>query len=185
MKYEMKTPCKHCPFRSNIRGYLTKERVIEIAHSVLSGQSFPCHKTTEAIESDDGIEDMEATPDSQECAGASIFAQRHKTSSQMSRIAERLGMKVAKLNSRAKVCRSVDEMVEVHCGPQDGECCEISGQGCDAPAGYDLGGVVCDGGETVTTTCDECGCYVCESCSAVANGKRICENCGEICDDDQ
>lgn len=183
MKYSMATPCKHCPFRTNIEGYLTKERVIEIAHSVLQGQTFPCHKTTQAVEEDDGGCDMQATDDSQECAGAAIFAAKHETSSQMSRIAGRLGMKVAKLNMRAKVCKSLDQMIEVHCGKQEGEPCEIVDDGCLAPAGYDFGGTICDGGETVTTTCDECGRYVCDNCSEVTGkGKkkrRACNGCRE------
>lgn len=177
MKYTMASPCPHCPFRSNIKGYLTKERVVEIAQSVLAGSSFPCHKTTKEIEDDEGESDMVATKDSQECAGAAIFAAKHGASSQMSRIAERLGMKVSKLNMRAKVCNTVREMVEVHCGKEEGETCEVVGDDCLAPAGYAIGGAVSEGTEYITTTCYACGCYVCENCSKIIKKKRICENC--------
>jgi len=178
MKHTMRTPCAHCPFRSNIRGYLTKERVVEIAHSVIQGQSFPCHKTTEAIENEDGSEDLEATADSVQCAGAEIFAAKHGCSSQMSRISERLGMKVAKLNMRAKVCKTLTQMVEVHCGPQEeGEPCHVCGPDCEAPAGYQMGNGVVEGTEVVDTTCDSCSEFVCGACSQIVKGKRICDDC--------
>ncbi len=181
MKHTMATPCKHCPFRSNISGYLTKERVVEIATSVLKGESFPCHKTTESIEYDDGEDDMVATADSAQCAGAEIFAAKNGKSSQMSRIAERLGMKVSKLNMRAKVCKSLEQMVEVHCGKEEteGETCEVCDSGCLAPAGYDHGGAIIHGMEFIDTTCDECGCFVCDGCSETIKNKRICNNCQE------
>lgn len=181
MKYTMSKPCKHCPFRTDIKGYLTQERCVEIAHSVLRGETFPCHKTTQAIENVEGESDMEATEDSQECAGAAIFAAHNGCSSQMSRIAERLCLPVAKLNMRAKVCKTVTEMVKVHCGDdfEEGEVCEVVNRNCLAPAGYAIGNGIAHGTEFVTTTCDECGCYVCDECSTVTNKKRICDNCKE------
>jgi hypothetical protein len=180
MKHTMSTPCKHCPFRKNIAGYLRKERVVEIAHSVLRGETFPCHKITEEVENEDG-NDMEATEDSQECAGAAIFAHHNGMSSQMSRISERLRMPVAKLNLRSKVCKTVTEMVKVHCGEdfEEGETCEVVNDGCLAPAGYMVGNGVAHGTEFVTTTCDECGQYVCDNCSKTVDGKRICDHCEE------
>ncbi len=177
MKHTMGTPCKQCPFRSNIKGYLRRDRVVEIAQSVIRGESFPCHKTTEEIEDDYGESDMQETENSVQCAGAEIFAAKHNASSQMGRIVERLGMKVAKLNTRAKVCGSLAEMVKVHCGEEEGETCHVCGPDCEAPAGYDLGGGVIDGVDFVETTCDECGEYVCGACSTVKRKKRICDDC--------
>jgi hypothetical protein len=179
MKHTMATPCEYCPFRKNITGYLRKDRVVEIVHSVLRGASFPCHKTTQQVDDEDGICDMEATEYSAQCAGAEIFAAKHGTSSQMSRISERLGVKVSKLNMRAKVCGSLSEMIEVHCGKEEiqGEPCEIVDDGCLAPAGYNLGGIVVEGSEFVDTTCDECGRFVCDACSLVNTEKRVCNYC--------
>lgn len=179
MKHTMRTPCKHCPFRSNIKGYLRKDRVVEIAQSVIAGQFFPCHKTTEEFEDEDGESDLQATENSAQCAGAEIFAAHHGASSQMSRIAERLGMKVAKLDMRAKVCKSLSEMVVVHCGKEEGETCEIVGDDCIAPAGYSCGSGAIEGVEYVTTTCSACGRYVCDGCSKVVKRKRVCEECQE------
>lgn len=123
---------------------------------------------------------MAATNESEECAGAAIFAAKHETSSQMSRIAERLGMKVAKLNMRAKVCASLTEMIEVHCGEQEiGETCEVCDADCLAPAGYGFGGAAVEGTDFIDTICSECGCYVCDACSKIVKKKRICNNCLE------
>lgn len=113
MKYNMAHPCPHCPFRNDIRGYLRRDRVKEIVMSVLRQQSFPCHKTTELIE-DDCESDLVATEDSEQCAGADIFALKHGVCSQMRRICGRLGMPVAELDEDAPVCEDLEEMLEVH-----------------------------------------------------------------------
>lgn len=49
MKFDLKKPCKDCPFRSDRElnhGWLGKNRAIEIAKS-LDDYAFPCHKTTQ------------------------------------------------------------------------------------------------------------------------------------------
>lgn len=65
----MKVPCKHCPFRSDVKPFLHPERAEQLAYSAENPyNSFPCHKTTEYDEdSEDG--DMYITEDSKECAG--------------------------------------------------------------------------------------------------------------------
>lgn len=114
MKFDMSTPCQHCPFRTNIAGYLYKARAAEIAEYVLNGGCFPCHKTTVDDDNDDGGDGgLVTNSDSQECAGAAIFATKHGTSSQLSRIFERLRVgKVAELDLDAPVFDSVEQMVE-------------------------------------------------------------------------
>ena len=116
MKYSMSSPCPQCPFRNDIDGYLRSERVEEICESVLRQQSFPCHKTTHESEDDDGECELVATDDSEQCAGAEIFAMKHGVCSQMRRICGRLGMEVAELDEDAPVCEDIDEMLEVHGG---------------------------------------------------------------------
>lgn len=77
MRYDLKTPCKNCPFRTDIPAFLTKGRAKEIASSLSpprsdQGGTFPCHKTTVPDdESDDG--EMRVLPKSQHCAGALIM----------------------------------------------------------------------------------------------------------------
>lgn len=117
MKYNMTSPCPHCPFRNDIHGYLEAERVEEIVESVLRQQSFPCHKTTTFEDTDDEDGDYERrvnTEDEEQCAGAEIFALKHGVCSQMRRIAGRLGMEVAELDDDAPVCEDFDEMLAVH-----------------------------------------------------------------------
>jgi hypothetical protein len=180
----MTTPCDACPFRNDINGYLRPDRVREIAESLFRGQSFPCHKTTEAWEDDDGECELKATENSQQCAGAEIFLAKQGTSTQMSRIAERLGMKVAKLSMKAPVCGSVSEMLKVHGGDEDddSESCSVCDEGCEAPAGYQVGAGIIPGEGSADYCCDACGEPVCGACSRLVKGsrkKRICNNCVE------
>ena len=67
--YFMKQPCKHCPFRRDVKPFLTPARGEELAyHAQNPYNTFPCHKTTEYDEdSDDG--EMMVTAKSKECAG--------------------------------------------------------------------------------------------------------------------
>lgn len=63
----VKKPCKHCPFRNDIKPYLHPERAAEIAYAAQNPYSdFPCHKTTE---SDEEGEEMLVTEESKTCAG--------------------------------------------------------------------------------------------------------------------
>lgn len=65
----MKQPCKHCPFRNDVKPFLHPRRAEELAYSTQNPyNSFPCHKTTEHDdESEDG--EMRVTETSKECAG--------------------------------------------------------------------------------------------------------------------
>jgi hypothetical protein len=63
----MKAPCKHCPFRSDVRPFLHPERAEDIAFSTSNPySSFPCHKTLEYDEAGEGLEE---TAESKTCAG--------------------------------------------------------------------------------------------------------------------
>jgi hypothetical protein len=65
----MQTPCKKCPFRNDVKPYLSAERGEELAYAALNKyNNFQCHLTTvEDEDSDEG--EMYATEDSKECAG--------------------------------------------------------------------------------------------------------------------
>jgi hypothetical protein len=68
-QYFMKTPCKHCPFRTDVRPFLHPERAEQIAyHASNEFNTFSCHKTLEHDEDDDEGGLM-VTEDSKECAG--------------------------------------------------------------------------------------------------------------------
>ena len=62
----IKKPCKHCPYRNDIKPFLTQSRQEELAYAPLNPYNFfPCHKTIEHDE--DG--DMCYSPSQKECAG--------------------------------------------------------------------------------------------------------------------
>jgi hypothetical protein len=66
----MSKPCAHCPFRHDVKPFLTTERAEELAfHATNPYNTFPCHKTTEAMEDEEGDSEMIATQSSKECAG--------------------------------------------------------------------------------------------------------------------
>lgn len=93
--------CPECPFQRSGPGRnpvrLRRGRISEIAGNILSpfGGEFPCHKTVD-YDSDDHDEDGEScgrdTSGEHHCAGALIFAEKHDHTTQMMRIAERLGL---------------------------------------------------------------------------------------------
>ena len=90
MKFTMTRPCAKCPFRTDIDGYLTSDRMKEIIGSLLAGATFTCHETT--VESEDGDDsEMVDGPNAQHCAGALIFLEHQETPNQLMRISERLG----------------------------------------------------------------------------------------------
>lgn len=77
MKFDLKTPCKNCPFRSDDTRitFATRGRAEEIAESAYRN-GFPCHLSANHIEEDEhlGIEGGYVFgKDTQHCAGAIIM----------------------------------------------------------------------------------------------------------------
>ncbi len=108
MTYDLTSPCGNCPFRRDVRPFLSTERAEQIAHT--DGE-FACHKTTEST--DDG--DRRATPKSKHCAGFLIMREKAEAPSQMMRICERLGLyNRHALNMAAPVYDGPDEMIEAY-----------------------------------------------------------------------
>jgi hypothetical protein len=55
----VKSPCKSCPFRNDVKPYLHPERAAEIVYAASNPYSdFPCHSTFEY----DGDEDIQGRP---------------------------------------------------------------------------------------------------------------------------
>lgn len=105
MKYDLASPCKECPFRNDIRPYISTERVIEI----IEAGPFSCHKTTtcRGVSNDD--------PDAQHCAGALILLEKMEKPHQLMRIAERFGVYDRhKLNMDSPVYDSFTEVISAH-----------------------------------------------------------------------
>lgn len=130
MKYELTGPCRNCPFRNDTPTYLRAERAEEISDSLMSGSTFPCHKTVDYTSSDEDTGDEGADDDgegadddgegrlterSQSCGGAMATMERNGFANQMMRIAERLGLYDAnKIDPAAPVYSSLHEWVEAH-----------------------------------------------------------------------
>lgn len=117
MKMTLKTPCKRCPFRTDIPGYLTGERMEEIINALLSDSTFTCHETTVEVEDDDGDDsgEMADGPNAQHCAGALIFLEHQQRPNQLMRIYERLGgYDHTKLKMDAPVPEDADALIDHH-----------------------------------------------------------------------
>lgn len=92
MKFDLKRPCTHCPFRYDIPGYLTQAKAEEIIESIAyRDESFPCHKTLDFNNTDEEG-DAITTGEEQHCAGALILLEHMDSPNQMMRIAERIGL---------------------------------------------------------------------------------------------
>lgn len=73
--YFMKKACKHCPFRIDVKPFLTTERAEELAYATENPyNSFSCHKTAEFDENSDEDE-MIVTNTTKKCAG--FMAMQH------------------------------------------------------------------------------------------------------------
>jgi len=101
LKFDLRRPCGNCPFRHDIRPFLTVARATEIVEALAparpgGGQTFTCHKTT--VNADDDDEDGGGRrvdgPNAQHCAGALIMLEKAELlmDNQMLRIAMRLGL---------------------------------------------------------------------------------------------
>lgn len=82
MKYQLRKPCKSCPFRISTGFKFPEDRAEEI---ISSNGGFACHDTTTV--KGRGVDHKEA----QACAGRLILLEREKQPDQMMRISERLG----------------------------------------------------------------------------------------------
>jgi len=87
VKFNLMTPCKDCPFRSDIHFHLRPERAAEIADSLMNDGSFPCHKTVDY--SNKEWDDGDYIPSDAEsfCAGALIILAKEGDPNRLPRIA--------------------------------------------------------------------------------------------------
>ena len=67
----IKKPCQHCPYREDVKPFLTPERGEELAYTALNPySSFYCHKTLEEDEQcEDGSDGNRVGQSSKMCAG--------------------------------------------------------------------------------------------------------------------
>ncbi len=111
MEFNLKKPCKDCPFRTDNGFILSNSRVEEITNALVNqDQTFSCHKTIKHDdETGEGIEGKKT----QHCAGALIMLEHMEKPNQMMRIAERCGFyDHTALDMDAPVFTNDDEMVD-------------------------------------------------------------------------
>lgn len=178
--FTLRRPCPHCPFRTDcMEGWLSRGRAAEIAKGITHDQgTFSCHETTTVGGAEPGKE--------QHCAGALLMLEKSGVGvGQYARISERLGVfEPDKLDQDAPVFESVSAFVAHHEGESEepAECCSIADDGCEAPAGYAVGGGAVENFEVepgVAKHCDCCGEPVCQSCSAEKDGRYLCTWCAQ------
>lgn len=105
-------PCAECPFRTDIPPYLTTARAQEIVGCLDRG-TFPCHKTLDYREDEDGECYGHNTDKTQHCAGALILLEHEERPSQLMRIYERLGgYDRRKLDMAAPVFTSREDFID-------------------------------------------------------------------------
>jgi hypothetical protein len=114
MKFTMTAPCPKCPFRYDVKPYLSPDRCEEILDSIThQQQTFACHETTAF---DDDGEPVQSDSE-QHCAGALILLEKIEQPNQMMRICERLGMyDRTKLKMDSPVYGDDESMLNVYAG---------------------------------------------------------------------
>lgn len=120
MNLDLVRPCKSCPFRADVKPFITWQRAKEICDALLVHQgSFQCHKT---VDYDKADEDGEVSAhvaaseeNAQHCAGATIMLEKMERPNQWMRIAERIGKyDRTKLDMSSPVYGSAAAMVAAH-----------------------------------------------------------------------
>lgn len=110
--YTLTTPCKDCPFRTDVVPFLGPERAQDIADSCSEDANFYCHKTVD-YDSDSGASTISGR--ARVCAGFLITMERENRANQATRVAERLGMyDSTALDHDAPVYDSMSEWVAAH-----------------------------------------------------------------------
>lgn len=74
MKYDLKKPCKNCPFRNDATRitFAARERAEEIEESAYR-YGFPCHKSAELADDGEDTAGYVPGPKSQHCVGYAIM----------------------------------------------------------------------------------------------------------------
>lgn len=106
MNFNLKKPCKECPFSTKCKkGWLGEDRAIDIIHAITDQQgTFTCHKT-----------DRDPTKKAEHCAGALILLEKEDRPNQMMRISERLGSyNRHELDMDSNVFNGIEDFIDHH-----------------------------------------------------------------------
>lgn len=118
MNFTMTAPCSHCPFRSDIPGYLRRGRAAEIVRAMIEdGQTFSCHETTVSDEDEDGSPARREVDTTQHCAGAMILLEKLGVPNRGMFLAVRFEMyDPTRLRMASPVFDTAEEFIEHHNG---------------------------------------------------------------------
>jgi len=126
MEFNLKRPCKNCPYRKDCPpGWLGATRATELAKDVILGDKpFPCHKTVNYEAWQDAEEEagepLEYSYDGKEqfCAGALIMEKKYNQGGNLSiRIARMFGrFKYENLKGEDLVFDSTAKFIRHHSG---------------------------------------------------------------------
>lgn len=179
--YTLKSPCKDCPFRSDVKPYLSPARALEIMNESYEDSNFYCHKTVD-YSCDDG--EGKIADKSRVCAGYLVTMEREGRANQPTRIAERLGLyDRTQLDMNAPTYESMNDWVRSYSPTAEGdhsdlEHCNVASGQCIDPAGFVRGGAVFDNPHppTCSQACTVCDSMVCAGCTdhleSVQNGEE-------------
>ena len=102
-------PCAQCPFRTDIKPFLNRERAQELAiHLIKEQRSFTCHKTINY----DGCRDRSKE---EQCAGAMIMLMKMGKPNQLMQVMSRLGaVNLNKLDLSEPVFDTADDFIKAN-----------------------------------------------------------------------
>lgn len=184
-----KHPCAKCPWLFKYRGdadYLRPGRRAEIITSTETGGEFPCHEAVDYDNEHDG--EVAMTGAEKPCVGFDLMMVRAGHMNQMQRIRHRIGEfdpdDLQEQNRHVSTWSYTEALYELDDDEEEIETCHVSGDSCNAPAEYMIGGSVVVGTDEAGYTCSECGEPVCFACSiedvdVMHGGGRVCDYCAE------
>lgn len=120
MKFNLKQPCKDCPFRNDKphqKGWLGEKRAEEIYKSLIHDGLFPCHKTHDYTQDDEDSDEFQHQDGHQFCAGALIMLENENSTncSRALRMAVMFGMYDRdKLDKTSPVFKNGQEFINFH-----------------------------------------------------------------------
>ncbi len=120
MYFNLKSPCKNCPFRKDVEPYISEARCKDIVFALTKdNKTFACHKTVDYNDIDEESREVKKNINESHCAGALIVMERNNIAqnNNMIRIAERLKIYDYKiLNLKAPVYKNFKIMIKAHKG---------------------------------------------------------------------
>lgn len=145
--YTLKSPCKDCPFRSDVAPYLNTARAQEIMNDSYEDSNFYCHKTID-YSADEG--EGRVAGKSRVCAGFLVTMEKEGRANQPTRIAERLGLyDRTQLDMDAPTYDSMRDWVRSYAPESNSDSdqesldyCNVATPACTNPAGFGRGGEV-------------------------------------------